>query len=117
MPNWGNWQTNSFYGVRKYLSPIEGIGKVITYINSLMAKEKRVLRSIVTDYVFKLCNDFINKRRTEEMVLTGCAVGIIALDKRIDYLPRGVNSLFFAICPGVNSLFSIFTPGEGKMSQ
>lgn len=50
---------------------VKSIAKERTFLNAMIAKERRILKSITTDQVFKLCNDFMQKRRTDEMISLG----------------------------------------------
>lgn len=50
---------------------IQSIGKEMTSLNAITAKERRVLKAITTDEIFKLCNGFMLKRKTDEMIALG----------------------------------------------
>lgn len=49
----------------------KSIEKEVVSLNSVAAKERRLLKSITDDNVFKLCNVYLQERKTSEMIDLG----------------------------------------------
>lgn len=47
---------------------VKGLGREMTHLSLLISKQRRALKSICSNEVFKMCNDFLQSRRASEMI-------------------------------------------------
>lgn len=96
---------------------LKRMGREITSLNAIIAKERRILKAITTDEVFKSCHEFIKKRKTDEMISWGSdnevtwKRALLEKDKQeksIDEWLKMVDTVFIDKCCGDTTVSGIF---------